>query len=58
MYEDSPFDHVCTNCAAAFTVKHDENEDIFYCPFCGAEIEEDDDEYPANWDEDWDIDNE
>jgi hypothetical protein len=37
----------CFHCDAVFKVKHDldENYQVYFCPFCGGDIEEETEEY-------------
>ena len=41
----------CSNCMVEFKVISDTDSEVVYCPYCGHDVECDDEE---NYDEDWD----
>lgn len=56
MFRDNKRQKTCENCAASFSVEmleeeYEEDVVIEFCPFCGEEIIEDDDELEVDDDE-------
>ena len=46
---------VCVSCGAYYIVIHDNKETIEYCPFCGSDIiEPEEDDFEDNWLEEYD----
>lgn len=44
--------HYCENCDTEFKVISDELDEVAFCPYCGEEIlDEDDEEDNEEWDE-------
>ena len=42
-------DFECNYCDAKFTITHDHQDDVTYCPFCGTELEQDDEDEDDEW---------
>lgn len=43
--------HYCENCDSEFKVITDELASVQFCPLCGEEIRQEEDEDPYEWDE-------
>lgn len=43
--------HYCENCDSEFKVITDELDPVQFCPLCGEEIQQEEDEDPYEWDE-------
>lgn len=40
--------HTCSTCNAEFSIKHGMDQsyyDVYFCPFCGAGIDDEDEDY-------------
>ena len=50
---DKKKEHItCDDCGAGFKIEYDKEEELTYCPFCGADLNWHDDEEIDYWDED------
>ncbi len=54
MFEQEPY--ICFNCDAEFSIHtlYETNETVNFCPFCGSEIEGEDESSDEDEEGDWD----